>query len=162
MQTSHLTSNLKPARRFILLTLLSLLVLLADRATKLWAGQFFTENGATTLHPLLTLTEVYNRGIGFGLFQGSGPLVGWVTILLVGVMVVVAMRMRGNALILVGMALLIGGALGNMIDRITAGQVLDFLATPLWPRVFNVADISVRLGVLVLIAGFVRQEVNER
>lgn len=48
-----------------------------------------------------------------------------------------------------GMALIIGGALGNMVDRITMGQVLDFIATPIRPGIFNIADVMINIGILL-------------
>jgi len=61
-------------------------------------------------------------------------------------------------LLRLGLALIIGGALGNMIDRIVAGQVLDFILTPLRPGVFNVADICINVGMLLSLAGFLLQK----
>ena len=133
---------------------LILLAFLADQLSKRWAVVYLSENGATRIHPLLTVRETYNEGIVFGLFQGIGPLVGWLTIAVVAGLFVYLTRLpREQRVIRVGMALLIGGALGNLIDRVTTGRVLDFLQTPLRPGIFNVADTFIYLGIALILLG---------
>ena len=62
-------------------------------------------------------------------------------------------------LLRIGLALIIGGAMGNLIDRVTAGQVLDFIQTPLRPGVFNVADVMINTGVVLsLLGAFLQKE----
>ena len=125
-----------------------------DRLSKLWAAAYLAEQGPTQLHPLITLYPAYNRGVAFGLAQGIGPIVGWLSIVVVLGLLVYMMRLpRAMWLMRAGLALLIGGALGNLVDRITAGQVLDFITTPLRPGVFNVADVMIYTGVFLSIAG---------
>ncbi|MFO7683892.1 MAG: signal peptidase II [Chloroflexota bacterium] len=133
--------------------LLILLVFLADRLSKWWALQFLAENGPTIINPYLTIWETYNRGIAFGFFQGVGPLVGWLTIGVVALMLVMLVQTPpGDRLTRLALALLIGGALGNQVDRLAAGQVLDFLKIPLWSGTLNVADIAINAGMIVLLA----------
>lgn len=137
-----------------------LLAFLADRVTKLWAAQFLAANGPTQIHSLLTIQEAYNRGIALGLFQGIGPVVGWLTIFIVlGAGIYMTRLPREQWLARLGLAVLIGGALGNLVDRIFAGQVLDFIETPLRPGIFNVADVMIYLGlILVLLGSFWQKE----
>ena len=138
--------------------LLILLAFLADRISKWWAAAYLAEHGPTTFNDFFTLHEAYNRGIAFGLLQGSGPLVGWLTIGIVATLLIYMMRLpREQWLMRLGLALLIGGALGNLVDRVTAGQVLDFIQTPLRSGIFNVADITIHLGLIVTLAGVFRQ-----
>ena len=134
--------------------LLILLAFLADRISKWWAAAYLAEHGPTTFNDFFTLHETYNRGIAFGLLQGSGPLVGWFTIGIVASLLVYMMRLpREERLMRMGLALLIGGALGNLVDRVTAGEVLDFIQTPLRSGIFNVADVMIHLGLIVVLAG---------
>jgi signal peptidase II len=134
-----------------------LLIVLAfglDRLSKWWAAAYLAEQGPTELHPLLSLYPIYNRGIAFGLAQGIGPIVGWLSIIVVlGLLVYMVRLPRSMGLMRVGLALLIGGALGNLVDRVTAGQVLDFITTPLRPGVFNVADVMIYAGILLALVG---------
>jgi signal peptidase II len=133
---------------------LILIAFLADRLSKRWAAAYLAEHGPTTLNTFFTLRETYNRGLAFGLFQGVGPLVGWLTIAVVaGMFVYLARLPRDLWLLRWGLALIIGGALGNLLDRITTGQVLDFIESPLRPGIFNVADIAINLGLLLALIG---------
>jgi signal peptidase II len=136
--------------------LLILLALLADRLSKRWAAAYLNEYGTTQIHPLLMLTETHNEGITLGLFQGIGPLIGWLTIaVVVGLFIYLIRVPREEKLLRAGLAILIGGALGNMIDRLLVGSVLDFLSTPFLPSVFNVADVLIYVGIfLVLLSNF--------
>ncbi|MGD8583850.1 MAG: signal peptidase II [Chloroflexota bacterium] len=134
-----------------------LLIVLAfglDRVSKWWAAAYLAERGPTELHPLLSLYPTYNRGIVFGLAQGVGPIVGWLSVVVVIGLIIYLLRLpRTMRLMRVGLALLIGGALGNLVDRVTAGQVLDFIASPLRPGIFNVADVLIYIGCFLALAG---------
>lgn len=134
--------------------LLIILAFLADQLTKRWAIAFLNDNGVTQIHPLLTVRETYNTGIAFGMFQGIGPLVGWLTVaVVVGLLLYMIRVPREQSMLRAGLALMIGGALGNLIDRITTGRVLDFLQTPLRPGIFNVADTFIYLGIFLIVVG---------
>ena len=125
---------------------------MADRLSKLWAISYLSEHGPTQINALLSIQETYNRGIAFGMFQGIGPLVGWLTIAVVAGMFIYLVRLpKEEKLIKVGLALIIGGAMGNLIDRIMVGQVLDFVETPLRPGIFNVADVAIYLGMIIVL-----------
>lgn len=136
--------------------LIILLAFGADRLSKWWAADFLAQNGPTQIHPLLTIRESYNQGIAFGLFQGVGPVVGWLSIVVVIGLIVYLQRLpAGLWLLRSGLAFLIGGALGNLIDRVVYGRVLDFISTPLRSGIFNVADVMIYLGlILCLISAF--------
>ncbi len=142
--------------------LIILLAFLADRLSKMWAADFVAENGVTQLHTLLTIRATYNRGIALGMFQGIGPMVGWFTILIVAGLFVYLLRTPKQLWIMrLGLAILIGGALGNLVDRIFLGQVLDFIETPLRPGIFNVADVLIYIGLGLTILGSVVQKVED-
>lgn len=143
--------------------LIILLAFLADRFSKMWAAQFVAENGPTQLHPYLTIRETYNQGIALGMFQGIGPIVGWFTIFVVIGLFIYLLRTPKELWIMrVGLAILIGGALGNLVDRISVGQVLDFIETPFRSGIFNVADVLIYVGLAVTILGAVLQKENEK
>ena len=140
-----------------------ILAFLLDRLTKVWAAQFLAENGPTQLHAWLTIQETYNRGIVFGMFQGIGPIVGWLTILVVVALIVYLVRAPKELwLMRLGLAILIGGALGNLVDRIFVGHVLDFIETPLRQGIFNVADVLIYVGIGLTILGSILQKSGEK
>jgi len=137
-----------------------LLAFLADRFSKWWAAAYLAKHGTTFFNPLFTLSETYNAGIAFGVFQGLGRVIGWITLVIVlGMFLYLRQLPRSMWLVRLGLALVIGGALGNLVDRVTAGEVLDFILTPLRPGVFNVADVTIHLGMILAIWGSFRQSV---
>ena len=132
--------------------ILIVLAFLADRLSKWWAVTYLGEYGPTRINALFSVQETYNRGIAFGMFQGIGPLIGWLTIAVVAGMLIYLLRLpKEEKLLRIGLALLIGGALGNLIDRIMVGKVLDFIVTPLRPGIFNVADVAIYLGMIIIL-----------
>ena len=87
------------------------------------------------------------------MFQGIGPIVGWFSIIIiVGLFVHMVRTPRRYWLLRLGLALIIGGALGNLLDRVTAGEVLDFIRVSFLPGIFNVSDVMVNVGMLVSLA----------
>lgn len=111
------------------------------------------------LPPYLNLRMAWNRGVNFGLFAGEDQLTRWALIVLaLGISVVVwlwARRTRQPAKVLASVGLLVGGALGNVIDRFFYGAVVDFLNMGLPqfnnPYSFNVADVAIFAGALGLV-----------
>ncbi|MCB8949951.1 MAG: signal peptidase II [Ardenticatenaceae bacterium] len=140
-----------------------LLAFLADRLTKWWAADYLTEHGLTRVNEWLTFRAAYNRGISFGMFQGIGPAVGWITLLFLLGLFIYQMRLPKQAWLLrLGLAVLIGGAMGNLVDRIFVGEVLDFIQTPLRQGIFNVADMMIHLGMILVFLGVWQQERREK
>lgn len=134
--------------------LLTLLALAADRISKWWAASYLATHGPIQIHGLLTLRPSYNRGMVFGLLQGVGGWMGWISLaVIVGLFVYLVRLPKKARLVRAGLALVVGGALGNFIDRALYGEVLDFITTPLLPWVFNFADIFINGGMLIFVAG---------
>jgi signal peptidase II len=132
------------------------LALAADRLSKWWMADYLAENGVTVVNSFLTLRPTYNQGIAFGMFQGLGPAVGWLSIIIVGGMLIYLTRMpRQFWLLRTGLAMIIGGALGNQIDRLLTGEVLDFFEIPIRAGIFNVADVMINLGMVLCLASLV-------
>jgi signal peptidase II len=139
--------------------LAGVLVLAADQASKAWVldGLHLPELRQVVLLPVLNLTMVWNRGVTFGLLTGTGP---WNAFILAGVAlaVVVALgvwlRRAETRVAAVSLGAIAGGALGNIIDRLRFGAVVDFIDAHIgdwhW-YVFNVADAAIVCGVAALI-----------
>ena len=139
--------------------LIALAVVVVDQIVK--AGVLAHSDGSeldsTALGPFLDLTLRWNRGISFSLFAGDSAagqavLLG-VTLAATGLLAWWLVRSR-SALLAAGLGLVIGGALGNAIDRIAHGAVLDYLDLHAFGRhffVFNVADAAINVGVALLI-----------
>lgn len=132
--------------------LIALLTAALDQSAKLLIARSFPcGSSAPILGGLGCITPVQNPGGAFGLFPTSTGLLTLVTMAVV-VAILVLTRRRGTLPILVGAALAfqLGGALGNLADRIRLGYVFDFLNFRVWP-VFNIADCAITVGILFLI-----------
>jgi signal peptidase II len=143
--------------------LLSLAVLVADQWTKWLVEVHLSSHAAVEVIPgLLNFTHVRNTGVAFGMFATRGHVLGtWVlTALGVGALVFVAyyfwIAPRRDRFLLAALALILGGAVGNLADRIVQGAVTDFVdfyfGTYHW-HTFNVADSAITVGIVVMIAG---------
>lgn len=132
---------------FLIVTSLALIL---DQLTKLAASHFLSEgNGVPILSNLFHLTLVHNQGIAFGFFNHHSSLLMIIITISVGVLIVFSLRSLGQDLYhQVVYGLIIGGALGNLIDRIRLGHVVDFLDFRIWP-VFNFADTFITIGVFL-------------
>lgn len=94
----------------------------------------------------IDLTNVRNRGVAFGLFGGSGDFVVVITVVTMALLLVYfALHADRPGLWLV-VGLVIGGALGNLADRVRIGAAIDFIDAPVWPA-FNLADVAIVSGV---------------
>jgi signal peptidase II len=130
-------------------------VLVVDQLTKIWAASSLDDR---TIHVVwkLQLRLVRNPGTAFSVGEGKGPLFGVVACIVVVVLVRFAREPR-NLASAVGIALILGGAVGNVVDRIARsphgfmkGHVVDFVDFKFWP-VFNVADMGVTCGIILVI-----------
>ncbi len=148
-----------PMRRIGLAILAA--VVIADQLTKLWVlHSTALAAGPLRLTPFMDIVLVWNRGISYGLFQAEGAgrwiLVGLTVVATVALAVWFA-RAR-HPLVAYGLAAIIGGAIGNLIDRLAYGAVVDFVHLHAFGYswyVFNVADAAIVLGVAaLLIDGF--------
>lgn len=100
--------------------------------------------------PGIKLVHAVNHGIAFSVSAGGpGTLIAIVTAAVVAILVFFARNFR-RAFVWLPTGLLLGGALGNLFDRLRDGAVTDFIKLPLWPA-FNVADIAITFGVLSLL-----------
>ena len=142
--------------------LIAVLVVVADRVTKLLVARELPLNGPgiQIIPGLFRITHVENRGAAFGLFaESTSPWKLWLLILLsVIAMAVIAYLLWKSSYALnstaIGLSLILGGAAGNFWDRIIRGRVVDFLHFYIgdyqWPD-FNVADSAIVIGAILLI-----------
>jgi signal peptidase II len=100
--------------------------------------------------PAIDLVNVRNNGVAFGLFSSGGALVLVITLLALAVLLGYFLLRPTRPWLWLPTGMLIGGAVGNLIDRVASGSVIDFIKLPAWPA-FNVADMSITFGVLALL-----------
>jgi signal peptidase II len=126
-------------------------VVAVDQGTKALATSLVDRGDRVEVLPFLAFENVRNRGVAFGLGGDiSAALIGAMIVLLVGLLVFLAARAHGGWLVWLPAALLLGGALGNLADRVRDGAVTDFIDLPLWPT-FNLADVAIVAGVVLLL-----------
>jgi len=114
------------------------------------------------LAPYARFVHWYNTGVAFGMFQGQGQIFTVLAIIVSLVIVYFFPRVpRQDWTLRLAMGMQLGGALGNLIDRLTVGHVTDFISVGTFP-VFNIADASITVGVGVLLLGVWLQERAER
>jgi signal peptidase II len=141
-------------------------VILLDQLTKWAVLENFVYGERREITGFFNLVLVYNKGAAFSMFASAD---GWQTPLLIlfaivaaGIVSYLIVRNREKRVLCLGLALILGGALGNLIDRLRFGHVVDFLDFHAmgwhWPA-FNVADSGITVGALLLILdGFVHHE----
>jgi len=139
------------------------LVLLADQGAKRWvAGAFQPGDSRTVLPGLFSLTFVRNTGGAFGILPAGTLGLAGAALLAAATIVVYTSRLRGPLprVLAVALALPLGGALGNFLDRVRLRYVVDFfdlhVGSHQWP-VFNIADSAICIGVVLLAWHFWRQ-----
>jgi signal peptidase II len=160
-------------RRLPWLLGVSLLIILADRLTKIWVGDHVPFGGGITVIPrVLRITHWTNEGAAFSLFAdtASPNVVRWVLTvfsLVAALVVLVAMVRLGQRFTVttVALALILAGALGNVHDRILYGWVTDFIEVHIfnyhWPD-FNIADSSIVSGACLLLFDSLRPGKHEQ
>jgi signal peptidase II len=135
--------------------LLAGLVVVLDQLTKLWAVAALSDQPVDVVGDLLRLRLTRNPGGAFSLLTGFTPLLA----LLAAAMAVVIVRTTRRAtdpVMAYSLALVLGGAVGNLVDRLVRapgflrGEVVDFIKVPYWPT-FNLADSAITIGVAVIV-----------
>lgn len=134
-------------------------IVAADQATKALARANITRGDREAVFPGINLVNVRNRGVAFGLLSDGGMIVAIVTVLALVALIGFFVVGHHRPLVWLPTGLLLGGALGNLTDRLArspgflSGHVVDFVEIPGWP-IFNVADLSICVagGMMVVLA----------
>ena len=144
---------------------LAAVVIVLDQVSKFWILNVFDlpSKGLVPVTSFFNLTMVWNRGVSFGLFRAEVDLARWglaAFALAVSIALVWWARKNDRFLPALALGLVIGGAIGNLVDRVRFGAVVDFLdfGGLMFPWVFNVADCGVTVGIiLILLDSFLPQ-----
>ena len=142
-----------PVKRFALVAVIICVVAALDQLSKAWAREALAGGSMTFIPGVLDFRLTFNTGAAFSIGQGKGLLFALVAAAVVVFVFILVWREPNLPLPLVcSLACVAGGGLGNMIDRVVAGKVTDFIATTFinFP-VFNVADSFVTVGVILTI-----------
>ena len=137
-------------RTAVLAALVAAGLLVLDQATKAVVRGEIGRGERVDVVLGIDLVNTRNRGVAFGLFSDSGALLAVVAGLALAALLVFFVRHMERRLVWLPTGLLIGGAAGNLLDRVREGSVTDFVDLPAWPA-FNVADMAITFGVLALV-----------
>ena len=132
-------------------------VLAADQIVKALVVDALRRGEERDIVAGIKLVNTRNTGVAFGQLQNGGAIVGVVIAIAICALVVYFARHVQLPLMWLPTGMLLGGALGNVVDRIREGAVVDFLKLPHWPA-FNVADASITIGVVVMLVVMERGE----
>ncbi len=152
--------------RWLLLACVAALAILADQVSKAYVvrhlGLHESWAPVSALEQVFRFTHVHNTGAAFGLFPQGGAVFLVIAVIVSAVILYYYRQVpSGGWLIRLALGLQLGGALGNVIDRVRLGYVVDFLDAWRWP-VFNVADSCIVIGVGLLMLLMLREERRER
>jgi signal peptidase II len=126
------------------------LVVAVDQATKQLANANIERGGEVNIFFGLDLTNTRNTGVAFGALEGAGLVVGILIGVSLALLIVYFAVNRAMPWLWLPVGLLLGGALGNLADRVREGAVIDFIDPVAWPA-FNVADTCIVVGVFGLL-----------
>lgn len=156
--------------RYKILLAVSALVLVLDQLTKIYVDRTMElHSSITVIEGFFNITYLRNKGAAFGILADSAwrlPFFLLVSTIAVAVILVVIKRMRDDQVLNVAsLSLIFSGALGNLIDRVRLGEVIDFLDVHWrghhWPA-FNIADSAICVGVFLLAIEMIQEERREK
>jgi signal peptidase II len=156
----------RPTGRPLLATAIVLGVVVLDQLSKLWAVHDLADGPITVIGDDIGFALTRNTGSAFSLFQAFTPLLAIVAIG-VAVLLVRAVRRTRDPLMVIGLSLVLGGALGNLVDRLfrspgfLKGAVVDFVHVGSFPT-FNVADSAITIGAVIIVIWAVRTDLIEQ
>jgi len=149
----HAGPEVSPRTRsiaFVRAAAVVVIVVILDQVSKHAVRSDISVGQVTTVLPGVRLVHVRNNGVAFGFFSGGGALVLVLTLVALSVLIGYFALRPTRPWLWLPTGMLVGGAVGNLIDRIANGSVTDFIKLPLWPA-FNVADMSITFGVIALL-----------
>ncbi len=159
-----MTDDVQPMHRLRLTMAIALAVIAIDQLTKHWAVNALADELPRHVIWTLQWNLSFNSGMAFSKGQGIGPIIGLVAVIVV-VIILLGVRKNSNPVVAIAAGFVVGGALGNLADRLFRGDgwlhgsVVDFIDFR-WFPIFNVADMAVNVGgvMFVLWSLFSKQE----
>ena len=152
----------------ILSAFLIIISILIDFFSKIYISNLLDNNETIVFTNYIILEKFYNKGIAFSVFNSDSALINYIILFIIILIIAFITRLfltqfnklKQNEVI--AYSLIIGGAVGNMIDRIMHGYVLDFIFIHYnnfyFPAIFNLADVSISLGVFFLLLAYLKEE----
>lgn len=153
-------------KKYFKIIILTILLIMFDQLTKLFITNYFeVGDSLTIINNFLKFLYIKNTGAAFGVFMNNTLILIIITIILLIYLTLELKKNINNNKITISLSLIISGAFGNLIDRIFRGYVVDFISFTLFNRemaVFNIADIFITLGVVILLIEIFKEGKHER
>jgi signal peptidase II len=150
---------------------IAVVAIVLDQATKLWIVTSVPNGGSVNVLPVLNIIHTYNPGAAWSMFANAGGAQRWIFSALALVVSVVlvkwlrALPLATKKLLSAGLTLILGGAIGNVIDRLRLGHVVDFVQVH-WGNsyfpAFNVADSAITVGAVLVVLDALHETLQER
>ena len=139
-------------KKYALIFSVALSVALLDQFAKFFVTHNFKlHESVPIIKNILRITYIINTGSAFGLFQGFNLIfILFSIVVIIAIFYYMAKKIENKKILQFAVGLLLGGTLGNLIDRILHGAVIDFIDFRIWP-VFNVADSAVTISIILLV-----------
>ena len=160
LHTTDSSSRMSLFRAARMSLLVAVVIIVLDQLSKAWALRDLADGRIIHVIWTLQFNLTYNRGMAFSRGTGVGPIIG-VMALVVVVMLLLSLRRADNSLTRLATGLIIGGAIGNILDRLFRGSgwmrgaVIDFIDFQWWP-VFNIADMAIMIGAATMIVAMLK------
>ena len=160
LHTTHSGSRLSLFRATRMSLLVAGVIAVLDQLSKAWALRDLADGHIIHVIWTLQFNLTYNRGMAFSRGTGLGPVIGVIALVVV-VMLLLSLRRADNSLTRLATGLIIGGAVGNILDRLFRGSgwmrgaVIDFIDFQWWP-VFNIADMAIMIGAATMIVAMLK------
>ncbi len=129
---------------------LTLIIITLDQATKFLVSNHSDKLPIEVVKGIFAIALVRNKGAAFGILQNQIAFFISIAVVTITIIIFMLRKNASGALLKVSLALILGGAIGNLIDRIRFGYVIDFLDFKIWP-VFNIADSAITIGAGLLL-----------
>ena len=141
-------------KNIYLISSITVFVILLDQLTKYFISKYMLLHQSIPLiKNILHLTYIQNTGAGFGILKNQNTFLIFTSLIIIGIILFYIKQIIKEKQIHIPIALILGGAFGNLIDRIFLGYVIDFIDFRIWPA-FNIADSCITIGALWLIIYF--------
>ena len=147
---------------YVLPIIVAFFVIFLDQISKyFFITQFKINESVPVIKNIFHLTVTKNTGGAFSFFSGNNSVFFWLSIIIIGILLYSLGQFPKNNLVLISMGFILGGAIGNILDRIFYGGVVDFLDFRIWP-VFNFADSFITLGVAGILIYYFKEELFKK
>ncbi len=152
----------------LLLIIPIMIIIFFDYLSKIYVKQILLENKYYILNDYIYLEKFYNKGIAFSLFDSDSLILNYILLIIISMIIIYLIYIfsrdihSSSKLLLLSYVLIIGGALGNYIDRIINGSIFDFIIVHYgnfyFPAVFNIADASISIGAILFITSYFKSD----